>query len=110
MRYITESTINALKKHRRHLKMSQREVSALSMIPQGQISKIENNEVDLRLSSLLSLAFALELDLMLVPRKIVPAVETVIDSLDEDPRHPKKLKPMYRLDNQDETNDDDFFS
>ena len=47
-------------------------------MPQAHISKIENNTVDLRLSSLLALAHALDLELTLVPRKALPAVQSLI--------------------------------
>ncbi len=46
-------------------------------MPQSHISKIENNAVDLRVSSLSSIAHALDLELMLVPRKALPAVRSI---------------------------------
>ncbi|MCC2097564.1 MAG: hypothetical protein KDJ29_11775, partial [Hyphomicrobiales bacterium] len=47
---------------------------------QSHISKIENGNADIRLSSLIELARALDLDVKLVPRKAVPAVESVVRS------------------------------
>lgn len=44
-------------------------------LPQSHISKIEKGTVDLKLSSLVEIARALELELKLVPRKALPAVE-----------------------------------
>lgn len=44
-------------------------------LPQSHISKIEKGAVDLKLSSLVEIARALELEIMLVPRKALPAVE-----------------------------------
>lgn len=62
----------------RHAKgISQRELSVNSAVPQGHISKIENGAVDLRVSSLVALARALDLELMLVPRGSVAAVRSV---------------------------------
>lgn len=60
--------------------LSQRELSELSGVPQGHISRIERGSVDLRLSSLVELARALDLEPMLVPRKTVTAVGGIIRS------------------------------
>ena len=49
-------------------------------VPQGHISKIENGAVDLRLSSLIELARVLDLELTLVPRKTVPAIQSIVRS------------------------------
>ena len=51
-------------------------------MPQAHISKIENAAVDLKLSSLVELARVLGLELMLVPRRLVPAVQTMTGSVD----------------------------
>ncbi len=66
-------------------------------MPQPQISKIENAAVDLQASSLVDLARALELDVMLVPRKHVPAVESLIRT-SRSPGEPiQEVRPAYRL-------------
>jgi len=57
--------------------LSQRELSALAGVPQAQISRIETGAVNLRLSSLVALVHALDLELVLVPRKAVPAVRAL---------------------------------
>ena len=44
----------------------------IKLIPPAHISKIENNQVDLRLSSLIALANALDLEVTLMPRKAMP--------------------------------------
>ncbi len=44
-------------------------------LPQSHISKIEKGAVDLKLSSLVEIARALGLEIKLVPRKALPAVE-----------------------------------
>ena len=49
-------------------------------MPQSHISKIESGVVDLRLSSLISLARVLDLELAFVPRKIMPAVRSIVRS------------------------------
>jgi transcriptional regulator with XRE-family HTH domain len=57
--------------------LSQRDLSKLAGVPQSHISKIESNQVDLRLSSLIALANALDLEVALVPRKAMPAVRSI---------------------------------
>lgn len=77
MSYATEHVAAALKEARQQKGLSQRALSKLSGVPQAHISKIESNAVDLRLSSLIALAHALDLELALVPRKAVPAVQSM---------------------------------
>jgi len=73
--------IEALKAARTKKGLSQRALSQLVGMPQSHISKIEAGGVDLQLSSLTELARVLELELRLVPRKAVPAVDSVVRSL-----------------------------
>ena len=80
MNYITEEIASNLKAARESKGLSQRALSEKSGVPQGHISKIENGAVDLRLSSLVALARALDLELTLVPRKAVPAVKSIVRS------------------------------
>ncbi|RDB41835.1 XRE family transcriptional regulator [Halomonas sp. DQ26W] len=81
MSYGTEQLAARLKAAREAKGLSQRELSALAGVPQSHISKIENNAVDLRVSSLSSIAHALDLELMLVPRKALPAVQSITRSV-----------------------------
>ena len=76
--YAQEPVAQALKAAREAKGLSQRALSELSGVPQAHISKIEGNAVDLRLSSLLALAHALDLELALVPRKALPAVQSLV--------------------------------
>ena len=80
MSYATENIARTLKAARKSKGLSQRELSAKSGVPQGHISKIENGVVDLRLSSLVELARVLNLELTLVPRKAVSAVNSIVRS------------------------------
>ena len=80
MGYATEYIARTLKAAREARGLSQRELSAKSSVPQGHISKIENGAVDLRVSSLVALARVLNLDLILVPRKAVSAVQSIVRS------------------------------
>ena len=80
MPHATEHIATKLKAAREARGLSQRALSSATGVPQGQISRIENDAVDLRLSSLIALARALDLELTLVPRKTVPAVQSVVRS------------------------------
>ena len=75
MSYATEYIAETLKAAREAKGLSQRDLSSRAGVPQSHISKIESGVVDLRLSSLISLARVLDLELALVPRKIMPAVQ-----------------------------------
>lgn len=85
MSYGTEELAARLKAAREAKGLSQRELSALAGVPQSHISKIENSAVDLRVSSLSSIAHALDLELMLVPRKALPAVRSIARSVASTP-------------------------
>ncbi len=78
--HATEHVTSTLRAARAARGVSQRELSVNSAVPQGHISRIENGAVDLRLSNLVALARALDLELMLVPRQAVPAVRSVARS------------------------------
>ncbi len=80
MSYATEQIASTLRAAREAKGLSQRELSAKSGLPQGHISKIENGAVDLRVSSLVALARVLDLELTLVPRKSVSAVQSIVRS------------------------------
>ncbi len=70
--------IEALREAREQKGLSQRTLSQLVGMPQSHISKIESGQVDLQLSSLTELARVLELELRLVPRRAIPAVDSIV--------------------------------
>lgn len=80
MSYAIEGIVEILRSAREARGLSQRELSARSGVPQGHISKIENGTVNLRLSSLVELARVLDLELTLVPRKALSAVQAIVRS------------------------------
>lgn len=91
--YSLEEITNALKQTREAKGLSQRALSTKAGLTQKHISKIENAEVDLRLSNLLELARALELEVMLVPRKAVPAAQGLVrtvEATEQPPTDPDK--------------------
>jgi transcriptional regulator with XRE-family HTH domain len=80
MIHATAHVASAFKAARERKAISQRELSARAGVPQAQISRFESGAVDIRLSSLVSLARALDLEIELVPRKAVSAVESIVRS------------------------------
>lgn len=98
MIYASEHIAAALREARENKGLSQRELSKRSGVPQSHISRIESNNVDLRLSSLASLAHALDLELALIPRKAAPAVRSITRSTTF---QPERSKPAYRLDEEE---------
>ncbi|MDE0146265.1 MAG: helix-turn-helix transcriptional regulator [Nitrospira sp.] len=102
MSYETEYIASTLRIAREARGLSQRELSAKSGVPQGHISKIENNAVDLRVSSLVALARALGLEPMLVSRKFVPAVQSIAGSASKDGNDDtESVRPAYSLEEDD---------
>ncbi len=77
---MTEHIYTALKEAREAKGLSQRALQARTGVPQSHISKIESRAKDIRLSSLFELARALDLELKLVPRKALSAVDAVVQS------------------------------
>ncbi len=77
MSYNLEHLSNRLREARIAKNLSQRDLSKLAGVPQSHISRIESNQVDLRLSSLIAIANALDLEVTLVPRKAMPAVQSI---------------------------------
>ncbi len=103
MAYNTEQIAQALKDARQTKGLSQRALSARSGVPQSHISKIENGAVDLRVSSLVELARVLDLDLALVPRKAMPAVQSIVRSSAANNRpESNEVRPAYNLDEDDD--------
>jgi HTH-type transcriptional regulator/antitoxin HipB len=72
--------------------LTQRALSAKVGIPQSHISKIEQGQVDLQISTLIEIARTLELEVVLVSRSYVSAVEAIQQGLNTD-----KAIPAYRL-------------
>jgi len=95
MNYESEVLTARLWATRKEKGLSQRELSRLTGVPQSHISKIEANQVDLRVSSLVAIANALDLELFLVPRKAAAAVRAITQQPRTEPG------PAYTLD-QDE--------
>ena len=100
MNYSTQYIAQQLKKSRENMGLSQRELSTRAGVPQSHISKIESGNVDLRLSSLVAIARALELELALIPRKYVSAVNSIVGSADSETSG-QPPRPAYSLDGEE---------
>ncbi|MCH9000308.1 MAG: helix-turn-helix transcriptional regulator [Proteobacteria bacterium] len=90
MAYLVENIAQELKAARNNKGLSQRKLGAKVGVPQSHISKIENGTVDLKTSSLIELARALDLELMLVPRALIPAVQGLQRGLTSRERSPSQ--------------------
>lgn len=88
---------NSLKRAREDKGLSQRALANLSGVPQSHISKIESGAVDLRISSLVEIARALDMELKLVPRKGLSAVNSIIRSTQAKTQSKSMLGVMAKL-------------
>jgi transcriptional regulator with XRE-family HTH domain len=72
--------------------MSQRALSAKAGLSQSHISQIESGTLEPGLSKLVDIARALDLELVLVPRKLVPAINSLTTTA-----RPERESPSYAL-------------
>ena len=72
----------ALRDARRRSRMSQRALSSRIGLPQGHVSRIENGAVDPRLSSATKIARTLGFEPMLIPRRAMPVVLSLLRGLE----------------------------
>lgn len=100
MSYLNDQIVSALREARQKKGLSQRALGVKSGVPQSHISRIEKGEVDLRVSSLIGLARALDLELALVPRKSVPAIKSIVRNTIK--AGSGSSSPAYNLDEDDE--------
>lgn len=89
---------SAIRAARKAKGFTQQELGQRVGLPQSHVSRIENGAVDLQLSSLAEIARALNLEVRLVPRKALPA----IDGLLRDESAAAAPRPAYRLGDDDE--------
>ncbi len=100
MAFDQDTIVARLKAAREAAGLSQRGLSAIIGLQQGQLSKIEAGLVDPRLSTVLEMARGLELEPVLVPRRSLLAVRAVL-GLEAD-----ASRPAYSLDDEEEAGDD----
>jgi len=85
---------NQIKQARTLRGWSQRQFGAAVGIPQSHISGIEAGQVVPRFDTLLDLVRVLDLDLLVVPRSLVPAVQSLIRAQKEPDSVEKTLYAM----------------
>lgn len=106
MRHTIQEIAQSLKQARQIKGLSQRALARLADVPQGHISKIENGGVDLRLSSLVEIARALDMEVTLIPRKNLLAVQSIVrQSLanrEQGTDVKDNARPMYSLEDEDD--------
>ena len=83
---------NQIKQARANRGWGQRQLGTAVGLPQPHISAIESGEIVPRFDTLLDLVRVLDLDLLLVPRSLVPAVESLIRAQKEPE---SEEKPLY---------------
>lgn len=109
MSYLLEKIASQLKLAREEKGLSQRALAQLTGVQQSHISKIESGSVDIRLSSLVAISRALELELELVPKQALPAVQALVRSahkLSKDNDRPQNVmwsaKSAYQLEEDED--------
>lgn len=80
MAYKTEHITRQIRAAREAMKMSQRELSTRSGLTQSHISQIERGTMEPGLSSLVDVARALDLEIVLAPKKLMPAIRNILES------------------------------
>jgi transcriptional regulator with XRE-family HTH domain len=78
MAYQSEELIREVQDQRVKASLSQRALAARSGLTQAHISQIETGSLEPGLSSFIDMARALDLELVLVPKKLVPAVQGIL--------------------------------
>jgi HTH-type transcriptional regulator / antitoxin HipB len=91
--------VSALAAARHRAGLSQRALADKVGIAQSHLSKIERAAVDPQISSLMEIARVLDLELMLVPKQLVPALQALKRNATPDPQDAGSPQiPAYQLD------------
>ncbi len=105
MNYAIQDIVETLRARRRAKGLSQRDLGQRVGLPQSHVSKIEKGGTDIKLSSLVEMARALDLEVALVPRSAFAAVNAIVkssSSQQESDQGPwARQIPAYRLDEDD---------
>ncbi|MCP1854488.1 MULTISPECIES: helix-turn-helix domain-containing protein [unclassified Bradyrhizobium] len=80
MSYSSEELIRTVRAKRTQEHMSQRALAVRSGLTQAHISQIETGRLEPGLSSFIQMVRALDLEIVLVPKKLLPAVEGILRS------------------------------
>lgn len=102
MTYSIQPLTDVLKHAREKKELSQRAFARSIGVPQSRLSRIESGAVDLRTSNLISLARALDLEVMLIPRQYVPVVRGLTRKASQPGADYEAQRPLYQLDGEDD--------
>jgi transcriptional regulator with XRE-family HTH domain len=93
----------ALRQARDKRGWSQRDLATRLSVGQRHISGIESGKIVPRYDTLLELVRALDHDLLMVPRALVPVVQSLVrDHLKDQPGEGEE-RPLYAVDNDEDT-------
>ena len=87
-----------IKEARKKRGWGQRELGSAVGLPQPHISAIESGAIVPRFDTLLDMVRVLDLDLLLVPRSLVPAMQSLIRAQNEPAAADK---PLYAVDEEE---------
>ena len=96
MGYKSEDLIRQIRDRRTDAGVSQRALSARSGLTQGHISQIETGILEPGLSSFIDMARALDLEIMLVPKKFLPAVQGILRQTPTEQSSPQEGEAALR--------------
>ena len=96
MAYKSEDLIREIRDRRTDAGVSQRALAARSGLTQAHISQIETETLEPGLSSFIDMARALDLELMLVPKKFLPAVQGILRQTSTEQSTPQEGEAALR--------------
>lgn len=109
---LPEELRHELKTARTRQGWTQAELGRLVGLPQMHISGIETGKIVPRFDTLLDLARVLAQDLLMVPRELVPMVQSLVRDHRRKGKGPwgeEGERPLYAMDNNDDISDESGF-
>jgi transcriptional regulator with XRE-family HTH domain len=94
--YKSEDLIREIRDRRTDAGLSQRALAARSGLTQAHISQIETGTLEPGLSSFIDMARALDLEIMLVPKKFLPAVQGILRQTSTEQSTPQEGEAALR--------------
>lgn len=105
---LPEGMRRELKEARARRGWGQRELGRRLGLPQAHISGIETGKTVPRYDTLLELVRILDRDLLMVPRALVPAVQSLIrDYLRESGKGESEERPLYAVEDEEPGSDEE---
>src|SRR6267143_2578552 len=96
MSYQSEELIREVQGQRVKAALSQRALAKRSGLTQAHISQIETGTLEPGLSSFIDVARALDLEIMLVPKKFLPAVQGILRQTSTEQSTPQEGEAALR--------------